>query len=137
MKSTEVHMKFLGQIKVIYWKRKKIIWYWIVNLSTDDFFIINFPQGNWFSLDQLTYKVKSSNNADTFIFGSPEIKALVSFSGYVFSGVFLFVCLSVRKPFKFSTFSLEPLGTKRSTKHYWVKEIQVCYMRVMSFFKGR
>lgn len=136
MKSTEVHMKFWSN-KGYLLKTKKN--YLVLNSESfhGRLFYNKLPPRQLVQLRSTDIQVKSSNNADTFIFGSPEIKALVSFSGYVFSGVFLFVCLSVRKPFKFSTFSLEPLGTKRSTKHYWVKEIQVCYMRVMSFFKGR
>ena len=39
-----------------------------------------------------------------------------------------FVCLSVCKLFTFSPFSPEllPISTKLSTKHSWLKEIQVC-----------
>ena len=67
-------------------------------------------------------------------FCSPELKAEVSFSYHLSSGVCLSVCpsvcLSVCKLFTFSSCSPEPLGQFKpnllSTKHPWTKGIQVC-----------
>lgn len=51
------------------------------------------------------------------LFSSPDMKAHLSFSYHVLSGVRLCV--------NFFSRTTRPLSTNRITKHYWVKEIQV------------
>jgi hypothetical protein len=63
------------------------------------------------------------------VFSSPELKAKVSFSDHLLSGVSLSVRLSVCKHFYIFDFfsrTTGPILTRVGTNHPWVKGIQVC-----------
>ena len=63
-------------------------------------------------LDYIVFlnRVESISTLSVIFFSSPELKAQVSFSDRLSSGVCPSVCLSVCKLFLFSTSSQEPLG---------------------------
>jgi hypothetical protein len=63
------------------------------------------------------------------LISSPELKAQVSFSDRLLSGVRLFVRPSVNfYIFDFFSRTVGPILTRLGTNHPWVKGIQVCSM---------